>query len=399
MKRTVSAFAAAALLLAACTTVPDSSSPQVVQQVGVQDPNGIINGPPPGAQPRAIVYGFLNASGAADPNDPNLASARQYLTPGERAGWGDSTATIVDHTQVRNFAVAKHVPTGQTGTITVIGHQVVGTIDETGAYKPFLSGNGDGLGGSNYSQTFGLEKVNGEWRINSVRPAAGLLVTSAQFESFHQYRVYFYDSNEQDLVPVARYTQLSNPTDLVPWLVQELAAQPPAGLGTELPQNGANSVKVSNITDPSDPTKPIRIEVPGADSLGRNSLGRLATQLAATLQQVLQVERLEITDGGKPVPIPGVGAVFPVDSVSGRYQPEQPSRQLFYVHKGAVYQETGRRIPGRVGLGVYGLTSVALTTNPGSDALEVAGVRGEADCPGRAGRRGAWRCGSATTVI
>jgi len=94
---------------------------------------------------------------------------------------------------------------------------------------------------------------------------------------------------------------------------------------------------------------------------------------------VVQVDRIEITDGGKPVRIPEADTtVFPVDAVSGKFQPAPPSKQLFYVRKGAVFQETGRRIPGKAGLGVYDLTSVALTT-AGSDALLVAGVRGPAN--------------------
>ena len=49
---------------------------------------------------------------------------------------------------------------------------------------------------------------------------------------------------------------------------------------------------------------------------------------------------------------------------------------MYFVHEGAVFQESGRRIPGKVGLGGYDLTSVAVTTAPSSGALQVAGIRG-----------------------
>jgi hypothetical protein len=373
MMRMLAALTGAAVLLAACSTVPDTSSPQIVQPVGVQPPVQTVSGPPRDASPHDIVDGFLEAGSSGDV--AHHQAAREYLTAEQKAHWSDAQVTVVDHTQVRNIRMTKGKQ-GLAGTIKVSGTQV-GVVDETGTFTPSLRGNGSGEGGVAYNQTYGLLKVHGQWRIDTL--PSGLLVSAAQFQSFRQYAIYFYDSNEQDLVPAARYTQLTDPTDLVPWLVQEFAGQPPGGLSTGLPQNGSNSVKVTYPADPSDPTQPIKIEVPGSSGLDRNGINRLATQLAATLQQVPQVDRLEITDGGKPVSVPSFGSVFPVDAVSGRYQPEQPSRQLFYVRKGAVYQETGRRIPGRAGLGVYGLNSVALTTNPTSDALEVAGVRGSGD--------------------
>ena len=48
----------AGLLLAACTTVPRSSAPQVIKSFGVaQQP--VVPAPPAGADARAIVQGFL----------------------------------------------------------------------------------------------------------------------------------------------------------------------------------------------------------------------------------------------------------------------------------------------------------------------------------------------------
>lgn len=371
------AFAALLVLClaSACTTIPDSSQPQIVQPLGVQPPDVTVTGPEVGAEPRAIVQGFLDQNGTADPNH---ASARQYLSPDERTRWSDQTVTVVDRAQVRNFVFGKRQHGGvRTGRITVTGKEL-GTIDESGSYKPFLRGDGSGLGGVPYSATFQLRTVRGEWRIDQLPP--GLLVDALHFQAFRQYAVYFFDSQEQYLAPVARYTQLLDPADVVPWLVQELAGQPPSGLATGLPQNGSDAVKVTYPSDPSDPTQPVAVEIPGASGLDRANLDRLAAQVGATLQQVLQVDRIEITDGGKPVRIPGArSAAFAADMLASDYQPAPPSTELFYVHKGAVFQEAGRRIPGKVGLGVYGLTSVALTTAPGSDALLVAGVRGPPD--------------------
>jgi hypothetical protein len=359
--------------LAGCTTVPESSTPQVVQPVVVQPPDVGVSGPLPGEDPRSIVQDFLTAN--LDPRDPSYSAARSYLSKDERGHWNPATVTIVDHTQVSNIVLNKTKRgMSQSGSITVTGDPI-GTIDETGTYKPILRGDGSGLGAVSVPLTYKLREFDGEWRITSL--PLGLLVTSAQFEAFHQYSVYFFDANEQDLVPTPRYTQLTAPKDVVPWLVQvQLAGQPPATLSTGFPPGGSDNVKVTYPADPSDPSQPISIEVPGASGLDGDSLNRLASQIGATLEQDYKVDRIRITDGGTPVRIPIADAsTFSVESVGGRYQPTAPGKQLYFVHDGAVYQDSGRRIPGKAGLGAYGLTSVALTLAP-SGALQVAGVRG-----------------------
>ncbi|HEY2299388.1 MAG TPA: LpqB family beta-propeller domain-containing protein [Jatrophihabitans sp.] len=365
---------AVVLGLAGCTTVPDSSDPQIVQPVAVEPGNLPPLGPPDGAEPREIVEGFLAANGDTGPSH---SSAVQYLTTEARAAWSDTdtTVTVVDRTQVGNVVRGKSHNGDRTAKITVTGHQI-GTIDDTGAYKPFLRGNGSGLGGVPLSQPFGLVRAKGQWRIDSLQP--GLLVTAAQFEAFRQVAVYFFDSAERNLVPEARYTQLSAPTDLIRWLVTtELAQQPPQPLTTAVPQAGSKQVSTTVPADPGAPNSPVTIEIPGASALDGTNLNRLATQISATLKQVLQVDRIEITDGDTAVRIPAVSStIFTPEQLSGRYAPTPPGNQLYYVKGGAVYQESGRRIPGRVGAGAYDLTSAALTVTKASDALQVAGVRG-----------------------
>jgi Lipoprotein LpqB beta-propeller domain len=360
--------------LVGCTTVPDSSDPQIVQPVAIEPGNLPPPGPPKGAEPREIVEGFLAANGDTG---PSRSSAAQYLTLEARAGWSDNntTVTVVDRTQVGNVVHGKGHNGERTDKITVTGHQI-GTIDDNGAYKPFLRGNGSGLGGVPLSQTYGLVRVKGQWRIDSLQP--GLLVTAAQFEAFRQFAVYYFDSAEQDLVPEARYTQLSTPTDLIRWLVSnELAQQPPQPLTTAVPQAGSKQVSTTVPADPGAPNTPVTIEIPGASALDGTNLDRLAAQISATLKQVAQVDSIQITDGDTAVRIPAVeSTIFTPEQLSGRYTPTPPGNQLYYVRGGAVYQESGRRIPGRVGAGAYDLTSAALTVTKASDALQVAGVRG-----------------------
>src|ERR1700761_2063756 len=101
----VGAALTALVALAGCTTIPDSSTPQVVQPVVVQNAGDGVGGPLPGDDPRTIVQGFLDANGST--TDPNHTVARQYLSRDERSHWSDARVTIVDHTTVGNMEFAR----------------------------------------------------------------------------------------------------------------------------------------------------------------------------------------------------------------------------------------------------------------------------------------------------
>lgn len=355
-------FAVTGLLLASCTTIPNSSSPQIVRSIGVgaAPPPNIT--PPAGADARAIVGGFLNANGA---NDPNHNSARAFLTTEEKSRWADSPITVIDRPVVSNAL---------RGRVTVVGHQI-GTVDATGVYTPALQGDGTGTGGVRVILPFGMKQVKGQWRIQSLQK--GLLISTVQFQQYQQRSLYFFDPSEQQLVPDPRYTQLADPRDLAVWLIAQLAQGPRGGLATGLPDQTDPKrvqVKFPSDTDSSGLTK---IEIPGSQQLDTGNRDRLGAQIAATLAQVTTIGDMEITDGGDPVRIPAVGGtVFTADRLSGQFETTRPLSKLYYVDGGAVYEQSGRRLPGKVGTGAYGLTSVALTPQLGSDALEIAGVRG-----------------------
>lgn len=365
-RRTVgSLVAAAGVLLASCTTVPNSSSPQVVRSVGVDapGPQETIR-PNPGADARSMVAGFLDANAA---NDPNHNSARSFLTPEEKNRWGDTTITVIDRAFVGNLV---------RNTVTVRGNQI-GTVDVTGLYTPVLLGDGTGTGGVPVAEPFGMKRVKGEWRINSVSQK-GLLITAQQFQKYQQRVLYFFDSAGERLVPDPRYTQLVAPKALAVWLISRLAQGPRGGLSSALPEQ-TNPKRVPVLEFPRDDQQgaPIKIEIPGAAELGTVDLDRLGAQLSVTLGQIGQIGDMEITDSGKPVRIPVAGGTtFTAGLLAGQFDTTAPASKLYYINGGGVYEASGRRLPGKVGAGVYGLTSVALTPRLGSTVLQIAGVRG-----------------------
>lgn len=351
---------AAAFLLAGCAGVPQSSDPQVVGPVAAGPPTPAPTiSPQPGADPRGIVTGFLNANAS---EDRNHAAARLFLTPDARNRWSDTTVTVLDTTQVSVFDSAR-------SSITVTGRRI-GTIDSSGIYTPALTG--DGRGGDRASFEFGITLVGGQWRIDQLKD--GLVLSLTQFGAFQQRPLYFFDLAERHLVPDPRYTPLpdTNQADLATWLIGEIAAGPrpelQSAVRTELPaQTDPHSITVT-VGDV------VSITLPGAAQLDPTTLDRLAEQLAQTLQAVTGSEPIRIVDAGKALTIPKVaGTQFSSADFANPAAATVPP--LFYIRQGKVLTATGAPVPGPLGTGTYGLTSVALAPDGPKDTL-VAGTSG-----------------------
>jgi hypothetical protein len=354
----VGVLIAAVTALCACTGVPRSSSPEVIQSVPVQPAQPAAVAPQPGDEPRIIVQNFLinNAT-----NDDHHSGARAFLTPEEKNRWSDSTqTTIVDNPQVGNYL---------DGSVPITGH-IIGTIDQTGSYTPSLPGDGSGVRGTPFSLQVGLKQVDKQWRIDTL--PNGLVISSSQFSQYYQqYVVYFYDQSEQRLVPDPRYSNLTDPTQLATWLMTELVGQPQSALSTALPTI-ANPTQIKVVIGST-----LRIELPGAGQLDSATRDRMAAQVALTLDQAAKGTPMSITDGGKPVTIPSLHtSTFTAADFSAQVNPVKPSPPLFFIRQGGVIDSNGRPLAGGLGSGAYGLRSVALKATPGTTRLLVAGESG-----------------------
>ncbi len=356
------ALLAGMLLVSGCTGIPETSSPQSVKSLVIQPQDQQVASPEPGADPRSIVNAFLNANASGDPHH---TGARAFLTPEARNRWSDSTITVVDNPQVGNVDAKNRV--------TVKG-QEIGTVDASGVYTPSLRGNGTGSGGVPVTPSFAVTRVRGQWRIDSLQN--GLLVSYAQFQQYQQRVLYFYDLPEQHLVPDPRFSQLTDPSALAEWLITQEVEGP-----RDVLQN-AVTTELPAQTDPKRVTvdvngSPARVAIPGAAQLDSTTKNRLAAQIGLTLAQVAQVDGIEITDGGRAVAIPKVnGTTFSAIDFADQEASPPAESGLYYVRDGAAYDEFGAALPGRIGKGVYGLSSVALADRASSSGLLVAGVRG-----------------------
>lgn len=354
-------LAVLALLLAGCTGVPRSSAPRTIAPVDVEagtSSSPIV--PAANADPRTIVTGFLNNSAI---DSKNHVSARAFLATRTQQTWSDQSATIVDRVTIDVYKLV-----GQTATVPVRG-RVIATLSAAGTYTRF-SGTGKDV-----VFPFTLSHASGQWRIVGLRP--GLLLTQLQFEDTYKLRpLYFFDLAHQYLVPDGRYSALSG-DDLDTWLVNQVAAGARPELSNAvssdvLPSHAsARSISVTHSRD----GKPTKIEIPGSSQLDPGGGRRLAAEIAKTVNAASPDEILQITDGGIPVSISGVGQTFTYQQLRPDFDgPPFPVSEVYYLRNGRIAGEDGRLLEGPLNKGTYFLNSIAMSrSNPRSE-LMAAGV-------------------------
>jgi len=365
MKRLI-VLLAGALLLSGCTTIPTSSSPQVVRTLASppRTSPAKVNGPQRGEGPDKVVSGFVNAGADADAGH---STARQFLSANAARRWQDNPTVILDETNIGDAVFSGD----GSATVPVTGRRV-GQLDAGGVFTPTLKGTGTG---DQETFNFSLTKTGGEWRIDQLQP--GVLISATTFDSdYAARRLYFFDSSQRILVPDLRYSPLQGQA-LASWLLTQLQAGPRAELAqsvvSDLPdQAGKSSVVIGN---------PMIVDIPGTGQLSSPSqnavsaLNGLAAQLAWTLSQVTYDNgQLRLTDSGKPVQVPGTqglnfsnanfSAVGPTDATAGA--------ELYFLRAGSVFSGTGSPLSGLSGPGSHNLNSVAIRRN-GGQALLVAG--------------------------
>lgn len=343
-----------------CAGVPTSSAPQVVRSIGFdQTPRSTVAAPAPGADPRSVVVGFLTAN-TTDPERHN--AARQYLTNDTAQRWQDTTATVVAG------PITVDLANPVTNTVTV-RFQRVGQLSASGIYTPLLL---TASPGHDDTATFGLTQEKGQWRINQLAP--GLLLTEADFEAVYNARpLYFLNATGSRLVPDLRWSALQGQS-LATFLLGQLVAGPRPELATavtsEVPTQAAQqriSVSVGS---------PTQVQLPGSGGLDLASKLRLAAQLAYTLQVSGFVGKIQLLDGADPVSVPGLPSPFELTDLArfASVRPDNP--MLTFVRGGAVFDSTGKPLPGVLGTPKYGLTT-AVFDRAGSQQ-RVAGTAGSA---------------------
>lgn len=343
--------------LAGCSGVPSASAPEVVRtlaRAAAPSPESTIT-PVPNSDPRSIVNDFLAANLG---EDARHTAARAFLTQDARNKWTDTTVTVVDDFQVS-------VADPASGSVTVNASQL-GSVDQSGVFRPVLQGEG----ATPVTFTFGMQQVGGQWRISQL--ANGLLVNRQGFSSTYVARsLYFFNQAQQRLVPDPRYSALTD-QPLCNWLLAQLADGPRAELQSAVTSDFPAQNSRAGVT--FNRSGAVVVDLPGISQQDRQTVDRLAAQLAFTFQLDPSTS-LQITDGTKAVPVQGSSGPFNIGQFSsfsaGLAQPA-----LYYLHGGGIVDDSGAPLAGPAGSASYHLASFAIASSRGAGPLLVAGATG-----------------------
>ena len=189
MRKVITIVLAGVLALTGCTQIPSSGSVEAVDPAAVvsdTDVDFLPPGPSAGAPPDDILQGFI-AAGAAAQN--NYRVARSYLTEDFADRWNPNQSALIR--------------TGEASIVDLADGQwvyqtpVLASVDEAGRYEPAAQATLQEL-------SFRLEQVGGEWRI--AEAPDGVVLTELAFgEAFQSYRLYYYSSDYEQLVPDLRW--------------------------------------------------------------------------------------------------------------------------------------------------------------------------------------------------
>ena len=377
----------AGLLATGCATIPDSGPVQSTPTPappggGVTSAGLVVEGPEEGWTPVQVVSGFLQASASFAHNH---AVAREYLTAGASKLWqpGAQVTILAQSPSVqRQFG---QLPGHTSHTNVVVSWQKIATLEGSGQYIPVG-------GGAAEQQVFGLESVNGQWRIDLL-PAVGgqkvsteLLLPSVLFHLVYAPRdLYFYAQSDRLLVPDPVFVPIES-TDVVSYVLNGLKQDPNGWLEnaafTAFPP-GARLRKVQVLPGvPGGKTAIVDIGLPARTP--RSTVRAMVAQIVWTLTSssyspgLLQAVKVKV-NGRLWTPGPGDSVQDLTDFV--RYVPRLPKDpNLYYLSSGGAVHMFGRQsrsvpVPGEAGTGRIPLTQVAVSP----DGRYLAGVAGPAD--------------------
>ena len=355
----------AGLLVSACSTIPSTflarvptSGPikQGEEIGGFQDDQVIrvIARPPrPGMTQLQVVQGFIDASASFD-GDHGVA--RQYLTAEASRAW-DTSAGVQIYQSVLSL-------TDVGSTVRAMG-PAAGAISSIGRLTLTEPG-------TNVSETFVLVRSDGEWRIRQAPP--GLLLSQSDVDrSFRSYPIYFFNPSFESLVPDPRMIPVSA-AGTATTLARALLNGPSDWLQPSVRTAFAAGVKLRIDAVPVDAGVAhldLTANALGADDKTRQAMSR---QLVWTLGQLPGVFFSDLTSGGQPFVVPGIGNPTPRGSWPTSNPNLLPPQTYAYVSRrsGVVTLVANSEVPvdGAAGTGDITLTQITVA----ADHQSLAGI-------------------------
>ncbi|MBN3930245.1 GerMN domain-containing protein [Streptomyces verrucosisporus] len=189
------ALGALVLLISGCASMPSEGEVRKVDPLSraETDSQARVFGVSPrkGADPWQIVRGFLEATTS---DEPEFATAREYLTGRAARGWDPFARTTVLDGAPTVSASGRSSTGEEDGTVVEVTGPTVALVDSEHAHQP-----SDGT----YREVFHLVRVGGEWRID--RLPDGLVVAEADFErNYESVNTYQYADLGPDTGAVTR---------------------------------------------------------------------------------------------------------------------------------------------------------------------------------------------------
>ena len=278
------AFAGAITIAASGCALVSASG--ITHEVPISQPSGqdqaypllIPIAPGNGWQPASIVNGFLAAS--ADLG--HYAIARMYLTQSAAASWHPGGAvTVVSNDLKQSSATSfpKRQPNEPSDTTINVSGPQLATLTASGQY---LASPPASLAVPR-TYTFGLTKVNNNWRISQL-PTSQLMLTEDELAEVYQQRnLYFFDLSGHLLVPDPVYVpQNDTSSDLATQLVNGLLKNPQGWLSGATRTAFPAGTKLLAPVRINAPDATVDLGVPQAAEKSLNQPG-LAAQLVWTL--------------------------------------------------------------------------------------------------------------------
>jgi Lipoprotein LpqB beta-propeller domain/Sporulation and spore germination len=348
--------------LAGCATIPTSGPVRAGGDLAVQPAEDRVapigQAPTKGASAENIVLGFLQ-SNADFVNDHEVA--RKYLTAAARQRWRPQTGTAVYDQVAAPLAVRSSVG----GTDVAVNGSEVGRIDAEGSFARSAANR-------TVTRDFGLQRVDGEWRIN--RLDDGLLLPLTEVgETYRQLSLYFLGPSGDTLVPDT--VLLPAVPGLTTKLIARLLRGPTASLRgavkTAFPPG--TGLEVSSVVV-RDGLATVQLDS-SALQVGDQAREQMSAQIIWTLKQLPEVRRVRITAGGDSPLLPGVSEEVEHDPWPTYNPDDLPASPSAYVvnNKGQVGRYLNgsfEPVPGGGGAGVLNLRTPAVSL----DASRLAAV-------------------------
>ncbi|MFG2993083.1 LpqB family beta-propeller domain-containing protein [Streptomyces sp. NPDC048257] len=275
------AFGAAGLLLAGCASMPDHGEIRPVQASQGVDSQVRVFGVPPADKASAadIVDGFLEAMTS---DDPQLETARKYLTEAAAKEWKPGSAVTVLSSGLDRVSVrGEKDPDGPRWKVT--GRKLA-TVDERSAYQPET-------GGGQYEEFLQLvQDDEKQWRIST--PPSGLVLSESDFQRIYMpVNKYYFAGGTlvADPVYVRQRTDPDSRMDPTTQTVQSLLAGPSRWLGPVVESSFPTGTELRPGTKSLSYDGQNTLRVPlndKADNVAQPQCKKMATQLLYTVKDL-----------------------------------------------------------------------------------------------------------------